>query len=98
MIGPIGFPSYRNHVITSNRAAAKSFISNIAAREEQVMLDARAYQAVAATNVTLGAPINLGVPTEVAKYYNVCIAVPGVNPCVAGGCITSVPKNCTPPT
>src|SRR6266566_2642425 len=71
VISGIAYPWYRNHIISSNRAAIKSFMSNVAAREEQIMLDARAYSAAAATNVKLGAPINLGVPAEVAKYYSI---------------------------
>ncbi len=79
VIAGIAYPSYRNHLVKTNRAAAQAYITNLAAREEQVMLDNRGY--VAATAATLAnTPISLGVPPEVSRYYTMQVTIATVPP------------------
>lgn len=45
ILAAIAYPSYTNYVKRSNRAAAQQLMLNIASREEQFLLDAKAYTA-----------------------------------------------------
>lgn len=51
----IAYPSYTKHVKTANRSAAQQLMLKIASREEQYLLDARAYTSA----LTGAASINL---------------------------------------
>src|SRR5437764_10649685 len=75
VLAAIVYPSYRSHVIKSNRAAAQSFMMSVATRQEQLMLDQRQYAAAATSAAVQAAPINLTIPTEVSPYYTVTVAV-----------------------
>jgi type IV pilus assembly protein PilE len=73
ILGGIAYPSYTNHVIRSNRTAAKSYILSLASRQEQLLLDRRQY-VEAANNAALGStPGLISVPTEVSRYYNLAV-------------------------
>lgn len=64
ILAAIAVPSYRQHVIKSNRAAAEGFMMAVANKQEQYMLDARQY----ATTVAM---LSLAAPAEVTKNYAV---------------------------
>ncbi len=68
ILASIAVVSYRSHVIKSNRAAAESFMLQIANREEQYMLDARAY-----TGTIGSGGLNLPTPGNVSTNYNISI-------------------------
>jgi len=78
----IAVPSYLQHVIKSNRAAAESFMLQLSNLEEQVILDMRSYVAVSANANFPNAPtaaspgLNTTVPSSVSKYYNITITLP----------------------
>lgn len=58
ILAAIAYPSYTNYVVRGNRSAAQSFMYQVASRQEQIMLDSRAYAAnLAATNLTLPADL-----------------------------------------
>ena len=82
ILASIAIPSYLNHVIKSNRAAAESFMLQAANREEQIMLDMRSYVAVASAVGNTNFPtapttgINITVPDNVSKLYILSIATP----------------------
>jgi type IV pilus assembly protein PilE len=63
IIAVIAVPSYQSYVVKGNRAAAQAFMTDVANREKQYLLDARAY-----TNsfVTLA----ISAPAEVSRHYN----------------------------
>jgi len=64
----IALPSYNNYVIKANRAAAEAFMMDVASREKQYLLDARAY----APDLTT---LQMTVPAEVFKNYSGCCAI-----------------------
>jgi len=66
VLAAIAYPSYENHLKKGRRAAAQSYLMDLAQRQQQYLLDARNY---APDNTTLSAPI----PTDVAPYYDVAI-------------------------
>ena len=68
----IALPNYQNYVIKSKRASAQSFMLDVANREKQYLLDARAYASLS----------DLGVvaPNEVSSNYTIAIAVGATPP------------------
>lgn len=43
LLAAVGFPSYRTHVAKGQRSAGQQFLADIAQRQEQYLLDRRAY-------------------------------------------------------
>lgn len=75
ILAAVAYPSYQNHIIRGNRAAAQQFMLDVAERQAAFLLDARSYAA------TLGAGgLNVAVPSEVSRHYNVTVAVGAAPP------------------
>ena len=66
ILASIAYPSYVQYTVRSNRSAAQSHILAIASKEEQYLLDARAY-----TDVLTSAGLNMVAPFSVSKNYDV---------------------------
>jgi type IV pilus assembly protein PilE len=81
ILAMIAYPSYINQTIKGNRAAAQAYMVSLSSREEQIMLDARAYK-VAADHAALNAAASgfIPVPAEVSKFYNLIIEVSNAAP------------------
>jgi type IV pilus assembly protein PilE len=73
ILAAIALPTYREHVRKSRRAEAQAFLMNVAARQQQFLLDTRAYASSLATAV--GA-----APANVAATYNVTLVAAGGPP------------------
>lgn len=84
ILAAIAVPAYQQHVIKSNRAAAESFMLQIANREEQYILDARSYTATLGTG-----GLGLTAPDSVSKFYTITITLPAA----ASYTITATPIN-----
>jgi type IV pilus assembly protein PilE len=101
ILAAVAIPSYRNHVVRSNRAAAESFMSQAANKEEQILLDLRQYVSVAnnanfQNGPTASPPgISLAVPTGVSTNYNISIAA--TNPVAAPPTYTITATPINPP-
>jgi type IV pilus assembly protein PilE len=68
ILAAIGYPSYLDQIRKARRAEAQSLLMNIAARQQQMLLDTRSYAAtVSALNIT--------VPGTVQQTYGVAISV-----------------------
>lgn len=78
ILAVIAFPSYQDHLRKSRRSAAQSFLIDVAARQQQYLIDARNYAGGAGAIATL----NLMVPSEVSRFYTVTVgpAAPTVPP------------------
>jgi len=76
----IALPSYSNYLVRINRSAAAQFMVDVANRQEQYMLDQRAYAAISCTTTCTG---SLGVKPEasVATHYTFAAVLAG-NDCV----------------
>lgn len=72
ILATIAYPSYQSYLVRSNRSAAQSFLMDIAQRQQQYLLDARAYAGDVKT-------LNLAVPAKVDSTYAVNI-LPAVGP------------------
>jgi len=74
ILAAIALPAYQAQIRKGNRAAAQSYMMDLAQREAQYLLDARAY---ASTAAALG---YAATPADVAPYYTIGIAAPVVSP------------------
>jgi len=63
----IAYPSYQTHVRKGLRSAGQQFLMDIAQRQEQYLLDNRAYATVLGT--TSGG-LNMQAPDEISGKYN----------------------------
>ncbi|HUS25719.1 MAG TPA: type IV pilin protein [Candidatus Binatia bacterium] len=64
ILASVAYPSYQNSLTKGRRTSAKTFLLDVAQREQQFLLDNRAY----ATTLT---QLNLTVPSEVSNFYTV---------------------------
>lgn len=85
IVASVAFPSYFEYRMRANRSAAQQFMMTVANRQEQYVLDARAYTG------TIGAGgLGLTVPADVAPLYAITVALqPGPPP---GFTITATPS------
>ena len=65
ILAAIAYPSYTNHLMKGRRASAQAHLADIAQRQQQYLLDARAY-----ANST---QLNVAVPSDVSLYYTIAI-------------------------
>lgn len=74
----IAVPSYQGQLRKGRRAEAQAFITQVAQRQQQYLLDARTY-ALGGTALT---ELNLVAPTSVADHYAVTVtpAAPTIPP------------------
>lgn len=73
ILAAIALPSYTQYIVRANRSAAQSFMYNVANKQEQSMLNARSYFAVATGAPTEWNAVSITVPTEVSKNYTVTV-------------------------
>jgi type IV pilus assembly protein PilE len=69
ILAAIAFPSYRNQIIKSNRAAAQAYIADLANKEQLYLQTARGYGSLSDLGITTG-----NIPSEVARSYDITIA------------------------
>lgn len=69
----IAFPSYQAHLLKGRRASAQAHLMDIAQRQQQYLLDARAY----ATDLPT---LNMTTPADVSPYYRIAVSSPGGTP------------------
>ena len=72
ILAAIAYPSYLSQVKKSRRSDAESTLMDIAQRQQQYLLDARAYAPDVAT-------LNVTVPSSVSLFYTIAI-VPAAGP------------------
>jgi type IV pilus assembly protein PilE len=76
ILAAIVFPSYALYMKKSRRGDAEATLMDIAQREQQYLIDARAYAPDVVTLYSANTPI----PGSVSSYYNVVINAPGGAP------------------
>jgi type IV pilus assembly protein PilE len=70
ILAAVGYPAYRDQVRKGHRGSAQAFMTDLANREQQYLLDARTY-AVGSSALTA---LNVTVPSEVSSYYTISIS------------------------
>lgn len=84
ILAATAIPSYTRYVVKGNRAAAQAFMVDVASREKQYLLDARAYAADLAT-------LGVTAPLDVSRHYtDITIAVTAAPPAFT---ITATPTS-----
>jgi len=66
VLAAIAYPSYQNSLIKGNRANAKSYLLEVAQKQQQFLLDNRAYGSKA--------DLKLIEPPEFTKFYTLTVA------------------------
>ena len=66
VLSAVAYPSYLDHVRKSRRADAQSYLMNVASRQQQYILDTRAYAATTAA-------LNVSATTAVTAYYTIAV-------------------------
>ena len=83
ILAAVAFPTYRDHVRKSRRAEAQAYLMAVASRQQQFLLDTRAYAPNLAT-------VGVATPANVAAAYDLAVAtVTGPPPTFR---ITATPK------
>lgn len=83
ILASIAIPSYTKQVVKSNRSAAQQYLLQLASKQEQYMLDARAY----ATTI---AALNTGAPTTDRYSFSIDTTTCAPSPCYT---FTATPTN-----
>lgn len=65
----IALPSYQNHLRKTRRADAQAFLTQVAQKQQQYLLDARTY----ALGGSAISDLSLAVPTSVSDHYTVTV-------------------------
>ena len=89
ILAAIALPAYQSYVVRGNRAAAQAFMVDVASRQKQYLLDARAYAPDLATLYNVASDAD-AVPHEVLRHYSGCCAI------VVGAAPPSFPIPATP--
>jgi type IV pilus assembly protein PilE len=74
ILASVAYPSYITHIIKTKRNAAESFMMTVANRQEQTMLNARSYFAIATGTAAEWTAAKLTLPAEVSGNYTVTVA------------------------
>jgi len=68
ILAAVAYPSYQSAMAKNRRAAAQTALIDIAQKEQQYLLDNRAYTASLST-------LNYTVPSNVSSYYTTAVTV-----------------------
>lgn len=68
ILAAIAYPSYNNAMMKNRRASAQAYLSDVAQRQQQYLMDNRAYAATATD-------LKVAQPPDVTRYYNLSITV-----------------------
>ncbi len=88
ILAAITFPAYESYSIRARRSAAQQWMLEVSNRQEQILIDARAYVA-AANNAAFPGAIGSAVPNDVSGSYNLTVALVAGPP--PGYLITATP-------
>lgn len=80
ILAAVAFPSYTQYIVRANRSAAQSFMFTVANRQEQSMLNARSYFAVATGTAAEWTAASISVPTEVQANYVITVTSDNIGP------------------
>lgn len=68
ILAAIAYPSYQSAMVKNRRASAQAHLMNIAQREQQYLLDNRAY-------TDQLSDLGVTTPTDVSSYYSITVPV-----------------------
>ena len=68
ILAAVAYPSYNSAMMKNRRASAQAYLSDVAQRQQQYLMDTRSYAATATD-------LKAAAPSDVANFYDVSIAV-----------------------
>ena len=74
ILAGIAYPSYMNSLVKGSRGAAKAYLMEVAQKQQQFLLDNRAYGTEAEIKALVPEP------KEFSNFYTLTIATPAGNP------------------
>lgn len=81
ILAAIALPAYQNQVRKANRSAAQQFMSDVATKEQQILMDSRQYVAVTATSYFGDLPsdanpgVGIAAPSTTSSKYTFAVTV-----------------------
>ena len=73
ILSAVAYPAYTQYIVRANRSAAQSFMASVGSKQEQSMLNARSYFAVADGTAAQWSLVSTPVPGEVSNNYTVTL-------------------------
>ena len=73
ILAAVALPAYRSHIRKSHRAEAQAFLMAVAARQQQFLVDTKAYSN---SLTTIGVP----TPSNVSASYDLSLTAPASTP------------------
>ena len=73
VLAAIALPSYLDQQRKSRRASVQAHLINVASKQQQYLLDQRAYAGAASCDATGLTTLNTPTPADVASFYDVCV-------------------------
>lgn len=73
ILAAVAYPSYQNAMVKNRRAAAQAFLADVAQREQQFLMDNRAYTDSTTT-------LKATAPADVTRYYTIAITAAASTP------------------
>jgi type IV pilus assembly protein PilE len=68
ILSAIAYPSYNNAMMKNRRATAQAYLSDVAQKQQQYLMDNRAY-------ATTATALNVPQPSDVTSFYTLSITV-----------------------
>lgn len=72
ILAAIALPAYTDHIRKARRADAQSLLSDIVAKQQQFLLDRRAY-AVSITDAAAAGGLSITIPGNISAYYSISV-------------------------
>lgn len=72
ILAAVAYPSYTDYIRRSHRADAQSFLQEVAARQQQFLLDRRSY-ATGVTTTPAANGLGMTIPANVAAKYTIAL-------------------------
>lgn len=95
ILAAVAYPSYQNAMVKSRRASAQAALSDIAQRQQQFLMDNRAYAYDdASPGTTAVQKLKLTVPQDVSAHY--AITIPADTSVPPAFTATATPKTTSP--
>lgn len=72
ILAAVALPAYTDHIRKGRRADAQSLLADIVAKQQQFLLDRRAY-ATSVTEPPASGGLSIAIPGNVSAYYSISI-------------------------
>ncbi|MDT8990644.1 type IV pilin protein [Curvibacter sp. APW13] len=74
ILAAVALPSYTSYIVRGKRSAAQSFMYSVSNKQEQAMLNARAYFSIPNGTAAEWSAVGITIPTDVSGNYTITVA------------------------